>query len=164
MADTPKTKFFTGKIAGRSFTFRDGTRLTPGETLLDWAAVSLTQTSKKTWLLAATGVMKNSGAAYRPYDHPEMKDAEDLRALEGTKLFSPKRGQMPRLCEGIPLSLILPVPAHQTVTISALDGNAEKTNSDACTVRRISDSEVEIRISPETQTLWYLLEIGSPEN
>ncbi|MBE6425414.1 MAG: hypothetical protein E7029_05410 [Planctomycetaceae bacterium] len=164
LADTPKTKFFTGKIAGRSFTFRDGTRLTPGETLLDWAAVSLTQTSKKTWLLAATGVMKNSGAAYRPYDHPEMKDAEDLRALEGTKLFSPKRGQMPRLCEGIPLSLILPVPAHQTVTISALDGNAEKTNSDACTVRRISDSEVEIRISPETQTLWYLLEIGSPEN
>ncbi len=164
LADTPKTKFFTGKIAGRSFIFRDGTRLTPGETLLDWASISLTRSSENAWLLAATGVMKNSGASYRPYDQPEMEDAADLRALEDTKLFSPKRGQIPRLCEGIPLSLVLPVAAPKTVAVSALNGNAEKIRSEACSVQRISDSEVEIRISPETQTLWYLLEIISPND
>ncbi|MBP3694789.1 MAG: hypothetical protein J6J31_10210 [Thermoguttaceae bacterium] len=165
LADTPKTKFFTEKIAGRSFIFRDGTRLTPGETLLDWASISLTQTSENTWLLAAKGIMKNSGTSYRPYDQPEMEeDAVDLRALEDTKLFSPKRGQMPRLCEGIPLSLVLPVSAPKTVAVSALNSNAEKIHSEACSIQRISDSEVEIRISPETQTLWYLLEIVSPDD
>lgn len=109
--------------------------------------------------------MKNSGASYRPYDQPEMEeDAVDLRALEDTKLFSPKRGQMPRLCEGIPLSLVLPVSAPKTVAVSALNSNAEKIHSEACSIQRISDSEVEIRISPETQTLWHLLEIVSPDD
>ncbi len=159
MADTPKTKLFTGKIAGRTFTFSDGARLTPGKTRLDWATISLTQISETSWLLAATGFMKNSGATFRPYDQPEKEDVEDLRSLEDAKLFSPNCGEMPRLCEGIPLSFVLPVPKGKEAAVFALDGNAEKMKSDACSVCRISDSEVEIRISPETKTLWYLLEI-----
>lgn len=159
LVDTPRTKLFTGKIAGRTFAFKDGLRLTPGETRLDWATVSLTQATETSWLLAATGLEKNSGGRFRPYDQPEWTDGEDLRRLDDSKLFSPILGETPRLCEGIPISLVLPVSASKTVAISPLDGNAQKMESDVCSVRRISDSEVEILISPETKTLWYLLEI-----
>lgn len=165
LADTPKTKLFTGFIAGRTFTFQDGTLLKPGENRLDWATISLTQTSENHWLLATTGVMKNSNATYRPYDEPEPANVTDLRLLEDRPVISQPRGTLPRLCEPIALQLVLPVSEDQNVAIFPLDGSANRLTDaaarSACEVKRLSPTQAEIRIAPTTRTIWYEIEFST---
>lgn len=189
MADTERTKIFTGFIDGRTFRFKDGTILEPGETLLDWATISLTEVDSSTekaknseknseksgekngikkevsrWLLSATGLAKYTGETFRPYDEPERENVTEYRELEGKRLFSPKRGKAPQRCEGIPFRLVLPIPAGATVSVYPLDGNAVRMpenaeNTENVTIQYLSETEVEIRVSGKSETLWYEIEI-----
>ncbi|MDO4856556.1 MAG: carbohydrate binding domain-containing protein [Thermoguttaceae bacterium] len=163
-ADTPRTKLFTGFLApsdGEStqtrIDFRGGTALEISPTLLDWATVSLTQTDETHWLLAATGFMANTDGTFCEYG----TDADQTQApaeLKGKRLTSPQRGKMPRLCEGVKITLTFPVPAEKTVTAWALDGDAKR--KEPVPVRRISDSAVQIEC--RSQTLWYEIEVKGP--
>jgi len=167
-ADTPRTKLFTGFLTpnceglasgealAETVTFQDGTKLEIAPTLLDWATVSLTQTSETRWLLAATGFMANTDGDFREYGQPEAVSLshEELTKLKGKHLTSLQRGKMPRLCEGVKLTLTLPVPAGKTVRAWALDGDAKR--KEAVPVKRVSESAVQIEC--ERQTLWYEIE------
>ena len=126
-------------------------------TLLDWATVSLTQTDETHWLLAATGFMANTDGTFSEYG----TDADQTQApaeLKGKRLTSPRRGQMPRLCEGVKLTLTFPVPSKSTVTAWALDGDAKR--KEPVPVKRVSDSVV--KIDCRSQTLWYEIEVKGP--
>ena len=65
---------------------------------------------------------------------------------------------MPRLCEGVKLTLTLTVPAGKTVTAWALDGDAKR--KEPVPVKRVSDSAVQIEC--RSQTLWYEIEVKEP--
>ena len=163
-ADTPRTKLFTGFLAPSNdesaktrVDFRDGTALEISPTLLGWATVSLTQTDETRLLLAATGFMANTDGTFCEYG----TDADQTQApaeLKGKRLTSPRRGQMPRLCEGVKLMLTLPIPAGKTVTAWALDGEAKR--KEPVPVKRVSDSAVQIEC--RSQTLWYEIEVKGP--
>ncbi len=154
LADTPRTKIFTGFIADRTFQFRDGTCFQPGKTILDWATISLTQMTENHWLLAATGVMKNTNATYCSYG--ETEDVKDLCTLNDVRLTSPERGKMPRLCESISGKIQIPVPAGASLNVYPLDGNASRLAP--LPTHRISQTCVEFEIGTEN-TLWYEIEI-----
>ncbi|MDO5113070.1 MAG: carbohydrate binding domain-containing protein [Planctomycetia bacterium] len=160
LVDTPQTKVFTGFVAGRSFAYHDGTVIQPGKTELDWTTISLTRTGKNTFLLAATGGMKNTGMALRPYAQEEVADTEDLASLEGKEVTSAKsQGTLPRRCEGIAAKVILPISVGEKVVYYPLDGSGKRQN--ALTAKSLTETTVEIEISPSYQTLWYEVEMNS---
>ena len=73
MADTPRTKLWTGFVAGREFTLGDVT-LKIGRTRLDWATVSIVAIDGEGFdrpgrvLIAATGVVQNQDARLERLD------------------------------------------------------------------------------------------------
>lgn len=154
--DSPKTKVFTGFIQGRTMKYRDGMKIEFGKTLLDWATVSFTQTKENHWLLAATGLQKNSECVLGLYDPVEVKDTpvEEYPNLINKQItFCQKRGHAPLMCEGIPATITLPAPQGVTVKIRPLDGNAKPTGE--FTAKRVSEDRVQFEISREFKTLWY---------
>ena len=153
--DTPKTKIFTGFIQDRTFSYSDGTKIEFGKTLLDWATVSFTQTRPNHWLLAATGLQKNSECVLGLYAD-EVKDTpveEYPNLIDKQITFCQKKGHAPLMCEGIPARITLPAAQGVTVKCYSLDGNAKRTGE--LPVKRVSDAAVRIEISREYRTLWY---------
>ncbi len=143
LANTPRSKLFTGFPDGRSFNL-DDVRLTVGKTALDWATVSLTVIEGEGFrhpgrlLLAATGAVRNKGW--------NLRDLGDQRVTVGREW-----GEGPMECEGISARVSLPVPAAR-VQAFALDGDGRR-------VRPLSISEQDgaavIEIGPQYRTLWY---------
>lgn len=147
--DTPKTKVFTGFIRGRSFAYR-GLKLTPGRTRLDWATISLVQTSGADsaatgplapgrYLLAATGLMQNTGTVLK-------KVPGGVSTGQG---YGGVGGTAPILCEGIPATLVL---RAERVSVYALDAAGNRASE--VPVRR-GNGEATVTIGPEYRTLWY---------
>ena len=155
MVDTPNTKLFTGFVRDRTFAFR-GLSLRPGKTRLDWTTISLVKArgpsaaegdlSPGNYLLAASGLMHNSGAVLRQVPPDRISGAGGYKGANGTA---------PILCEGIPATLTLKRPAAK-VKLFALDQNGDRaaeisvggTTTEAC-----------VEIGPQHQTLWYELVI-----
>ena len=165
LVDTPKTKVFTGFVNGRTFDFSDGTKIIPGASILDWMTISLTQIdpASSRWLLAATGLVRNTDMKIRPYlpgekdlkgaDAPDTPN-EKLAGLMDEKLTTCKtQGCGPNLCEGVNAKIQLPASASTTVRCWALTGTGERKAE--CEVRRLSDSRVEVLLSEKFETLWY---------
>ena len=125
--------------------------------MLCWATISLSQTDETRWLLAATGFMANTDGTFCEYG-TDADQTQSPAELKGKRLTSPRRGQMPRLCEGVKLTLTLPIPAGKTVTAWALDGDAKR--KEPLAVKRISDFAVQIEC--RSQTLWYEIEVKGP--
>ncbi|MDO4569934.1 MAG: carbohydrate binding domain-containing protein [Planctomycetia bacterium] len=158
--DSPNTKIFTGFIQGKTFSYDDGTELKFGETLLDWATVSLTRVDTNRWLLAATGVMRNTDCKLGEYDPVEIKDTpnDQLETLFGKQIsFCKTRGKAPLLCEGIPALVKFPAPESVVVKYYPLDGNGRRLQE--MTAQRKDENFVEILLSPECKTLWYEIEV-----
>ena len=170
--DTPKTKVFTGFIAGRKFRFADGTEILPGKTILDWMTLSITNVQAKKadkpqrWLLVATGLVRNTNEKIRIYqkddlfkEKAEIPDTptEKLHELIDQKITTCRtNGEGPNQCEGISAKIMLPAPKGVNVKFFPLSGTCERKM--VLNAKRISDSTVEIELSPKYQTLWYEIE------
>lgn len=150
--DTPSTKVFTGFVRGRSFEFH-GMVLTPGRTRLDWATISLVKSNgappgpagewtSGRYLLAASGLMQNTGTVLRKVPPDRVSTA---KGYNGTP------GEAPILCEGIPATLVLRVPARR-VKLFALDQAGNRAQ--AIPVDGAA-TEARLEIGPRHQTLWY---------
>jgi len=159
--DTPKTKVFSGFIQGRTFTFENGPSLKIefGKTILDWATVSLTETKPNHFLLSATGLQKNSDCVLGLYDEVvrDTPVAEYPNLINKQITFCQNRGHAPLMCEGIPATLTLEVPAGKTVRYFPLDGNACRMSGKQA--EKVDETHVKIQISREFKTLWYEVEI-----
>lgn len=153
--DTPNTKIFTGFVRDRSFTYR-GLALQPGKTRLDWATISLVRTTggpasgdllaPGRYLLAATGLMHNTGTVLKQVDKDLVSTAKGYAGVPGTA---------PILCEGIPATLTLQAgPAK--VRLFALDANGDRAQEIPV---RNTTTGTELVIGPQYQTLWYELDI-----
>ncbi len=156
MVDSPKTKVFTGFIQGREFEYGNGMKIEFGKTLLDWATVSFTQTRPNHWLLAATGLQKNSDCVLGLYDSEVVKDTpveEYPNLIDKQITFCKQKGHAPLMCEGIPAKITLPAAKNVTVKYYPLDGNAKPTRE--LTATRLDDEHVVLEISREYKTLWY---------
>ncbi|MDO4858418.1 MAG: carbohydrate binding domain-containing protein [Thermoguttaceae bacterium] len=156
--DSPRTKVFTGFIQGRTFEFKNGRTLKIefGQTILDWATVSLTRTKKNHYLLAATGLQKNSDCVLGLYDPNEVKDTpvdEYPNLINKQITFCKQPGHAPLMCEGIPAKLTLEVPAGKTVKFYPLDENANR--KDAVEAQMLDATHAVIEISSKYKTLWY---------
>lgn len=172
LIDSPQTKAFTGFIAGRDFAFADGTKLRIEKNILDWATVSLTRIQSsdsgdsERWLLAATGLVRNTNEKIRVYRSEDLvKEKKDLDDAPNEKLVNlldkkitscRANGSGPNLCEGIAAKLQIPAPAGVSVKFFPLSGSCDRKAE--LNAKRISDSAVEIEIFPEYQTLWYEIE------
>ncbi len=141
---TPKTKVFTGFVPNGVVDLGNGFRISIGKTRLGWATVSLTETAPKHWLLAASGFMENKDMKFVKYD--EKSDGKDERYT-----VHKDWGTGPVLCEGIPVSLVLP---KDTVVakIYALDASGNRRAEFAAGV---SGNETVVAADPRYQTLWY---------
>ncbi|MFV1965942.1 MAG: carbohydrate binding domain-containing protein [Pirellulaceae bacterium] len=147
VADTPRTKLFTGFVRGRQFQLGK-VGLEFGSTRLDWATVSLTCIDGAGFqapgriLIAATGWIQNSGA-----------ELEDLG--QGRVTLSNRWGREPILCEGIPARIELPVAAAR-VRLYPLDEAGNRR--DAIPVTGSAD-HAQLQLGPQHRTVWYEVEI-----
>ncbi len=147
--DTPRTKLFTGFVAGRAFQLGDVT-LCIDATKLDWATVTLTCVDGKSFsqpgrvLIAASGWQQNTGA--------EVQQLGDRRITLGSRW-----GEGPVLCEGIPAEISLPVAANR-VTFYALDEAGNRREQLTC---QPDGGKTAIRIDPRHKTLWYEVAIAN---
>lgn len=147
IADTPKTKVFTGFVRGRTFTLGD-VCLKVGKTKRDWTTITMTAidgadlNSPGRILLAATGDVQNSGA--------QLEQLGDNRVT-----LSDQWGDAPILCEGIEATLALPVDARR-VKFFALD---ESGNRKASIPLRNPAEKTVLEIGPQHKTIWYEIEI-----
>lgn len=145
--DAPRTKLFTGFGRGRSFKLGDAA-LRLGATKLDWATVSMVALDGKDFrspgrvLIAATGLVKNSGAEVE-------KLGDDRITLRN------RWGNEPVLCEGVAADLLLPVAADR-VTLYPLD---ESGNRRAAVPVSERGGKAMLQLSPAHKTLWYEAEI-----
>jgi len=147
IADTPKTKVFTGFVRGRTFALGD-VQLKVGKTKRDWTTITMTALdgadlrSPGRILLAATGDVQNSGA--------------ELQDLGGDRVtLSNRWGEAPILCEGIPAALTLPVDSGK-VRFHALDPSG---NRKASIPAQSQAGNCLLEIGPQHKTIWYEIEI-----
>ncbi len=147
VADTPRTKLFTGFVRGRSLQLGD-VSLKIGNTQLDWATVSMacldgdSFSEKGRILIAATGAMQN-------------KDAK-LENLSNDRItLRDKWGSEPVMCEGIPADIVLPVAADR-VTLFPLDEAGNRRGVIPVTGKQ---DKTQLTLSPEHRTVWYEVEI-----
>ena len=158
LADTPKTKVFTGFTQNRTFEFRNGPglKIEFGPTLLNWATVSLTELEPNRLLLAATGLQKNQNCELGEYDPDAIQGVEvtEYPSLINKRISCcKKQGTGPVLCEGISARITLEVPKDAAVKCFALDANAEPAQE--VKVKRVDETHAAIEISKEFKTLWY---------
>lgn len=141
--NTPRSKLFTGFVAGRRFTIGD-VELSIGPTQRDWATVSLVAIDGKTLsgpgriLVAATGIVCNQGAK--------------LENLGGDLVTLGNRwGTEPVLCEGVLAEVTLPASAAR-VTLYPLD---EAGNRRQAIPLGQSNGKAVLLLGPQHRTLWY---------
>ncbi|MBR1633379.1 MAG: carbohydrate binding domain-containing protein [Bacteroidales bacterium] len=155
MVDSRNTKVFTGFVRGRSFEYK-GLSLKPGKTRLDWLTLSLTlahpageAASREMlrpgrYLLAATGLVQNTGQKIVPLDMPER--------ISSSQEDGGSFGKSPVLCEGIPATLTLKGQAGK-VKCFALDPDGKVTMS--VPVKDASSGDAILEIGPQYSTVWY---------
>ncbi len=156
--DTPRTKFvsmFGPK--GASHAFKDGTTVTLGDTLLNWAAISLTETKPQHWLLAATGWQQPTGAVVQVYGGKVLKPHEEAKMLGKRITTCASMGDVPFMCEGVRATVRLPVAKEFCAYVTPLDGNARPFGRTR--ILEPVDGFVEFSISEEFRTLWYRVEL-----
>jgi len=147
IADTPRTKLFTGFVRGRTFQLGDIT-LMIGDTKLDWATVSMTCLDGDSFdekgriLIAATGAMQNKDA--------KLEDLGDNRIT-----LRDQWGDEPVMCEGISTEVVLPISADQ-VTLYPLDEAGNRRRAIAAVEKQ---DKTQLALSPEHETVWYEVEI-----
>ena len=147
IADTPRTKLFTGFVRGRSFDLGD-VKLEIGPTRLDWATISMVALdgdgfqSPGRILVTATGWVQNKGM--------ELEELGGDRVTLGTRW-----GTEPVLCEGIPAEILLPVDGDR-VRLYPLDESGNRRSAVPCPQR---DGRAAVLLGPEHKTVWYELEI-----
>ncbi len=145
--DSPRTKLFTGFVAGRTFELGD-VRLAIGPTRLDWATVSMTVIQGEGFdkpgrlLIAATGLVQNRGA--------ELESLGGDRVTLGTRWGSP-----PILCEGIPAEIALPLSADR-VRFYPLDPAGNRREAIEVESR---DGQTILPLGPQHRTLWYEVQV-----
>jgi hypothetical protein len=146
--NTRQTKLFTGFVRGRTFPLGNVT-LKIGRTRLDWATVSITAIDGAGFdqpgriLIAATGWTQNQDAK--------------IEHLDGARITLRNRwGQPPVLCEGIPASITLPVPAAR-VQCYPLD---ESGNRRATIPVGSGEGQAHVELGPQHKTVWYEAEIA----
>ena len=147
IANTPRTKLFTGFVRDRTFRLGELT-LRIGPTRLDWATVSMVCIDGDGFdrpgriLVAAIGWVQN-------------QDAE-LRELGGNRVtLGNQWGNEPVLCEGVPAEITFPV-APGRVQLYPLDESGsrrEKIPTDQ------ADDKVVAALAPEHKTVWYEVQI-----
>lgn len=148
IADTPRTKVFTGFVRGRTFTLSD-VLLKPGKTKRDWVTITMTTIdgadlrSPGRILLAATGDVQNTGA--------QIQDLGNDRIT-----LSNNWGDAPVLCEGIDAELTLSVDSSN-LHFYALD---ESGNRKTTIPVRSQSGKTVLKIGPEYKTIWYEIEIA----
>jgi len=147
LADTPRTKLFTGFVRGRTFGLGD-VSLAIGPTRLDWATVSLVAVDGADFhspgriLIAATGWVQN-------------QNAQRQEVGPGRITLGNHWGEGPVLCEGIPATIRLGVPAGR-VRFYPLDAAGNRRQ--AVPVEE-QDGAARLLLDPAHQTLWYEAEI-----
>ncbi len=158
VVDTPRTKFISAfGPKGTSQTFKDGTTVTLGDTLMNWAAISLTETKPQHWLLAATGWQQPTGAVVQVYGGKVLQPHEEPQTLGRRITTCAAMGDVPFMCEGVRATVRIPVPAEVCVYVTPLDGNAR-----TCGQARFfepKDGFIEFPISEEFRTIWYRVEL-----
>jgi len=147
IADTPRTKLFTGFVRARTFRLGD-VELAIGRTRLDWATVSMVAVDGEGFaspgriLVTATGWVQNQGA--------------ELEELGGDRVtLSTNWGTEPVLCEGIPAEILLPVAADR-VRFYPLDESGNRRPAVPCAQR---DGKASVVLDPRHKTVWYEVEI-----
>jgi hypothetical protein len=147
IADTPRTKLFTGFVRGRTFDL-GGLKLEIGPTRLDWATISLVAVdgdgfeSPGRLLVTATGWVQNQGM--------------ELESLGGDRVtLGRKWGGAPVLCEGVPAAIRLPV-ARDRVRFYALDESGNRRSEVPCAER---EGRAQVELAPKHKTIWYEVEI-----
>lgn len=149
--NTRRTKLFTGFVRGRTFALGD-VLLTIGATRLDWATVSMTAIDGPGFdrpgriLVAATGWVQN-------------QDATLKRLGERRVTLGDQWGREPILCEGIPATIALPVPAER-VKCYPLDESGNRRQGISV---GSAQGQAHVELGPHHKTVWYEVEIlGSP--
>jgi len=143
IADTPRTKLFTGFVAGRTFQLGKVT-LAVFPTELDWATVSMVAVDGPGFdapgriLIVATGRVRNTGA--------QLEDLGNDRIT-----LRDQWGDEPVLCEGVPAIVTLPVPAAR-VRFHPLD---ESGNRNPAVPVAGGNAHTELRLDPKHKTVWY---------
>ena len=146
--DTPRTKLFTGFVAGRTFELGN-VKLAIGQTRLDWATVSMVCIDGSGFdqpgkiLIAATGLEQNSNA--------RLETVGEDKVTLGTKW-----GEEPLLCEGVPVRITLPAVAGR-IKCYPLD---EKGNRGPAVTVADANGQGEVVLGPQHKTVWYEVEIG----
>lgn len=150
VVNTANTKLFSGFPAGRNIRIGD-VELSIGKTRLNWATISLLSKTGSGFgkngqpsqiLLAATGVMKNTGM--------------DIERMEDDHIRLKDWGTAPVLVEGIPAKITLPAAAKRTKCF-ALDEHG--TRKFEISVSEPAEGKAEIEINPSYQTVWYEITI-----
>ncbi len=145
--DTPRSKLFTGFVAGRVFRLGD-VELTIARTQRDWATISLACMDGEAFdrpgriLVTATGMVRNEGAQL---EHLR-GDLVTLRDQWGTE---------PVLCEGIAARIVLPVAAAR-VTVFPLDESGRCRKAIRVEDR---DGKALVRLDSKYRTVWYEVKI-----
>jgi hypothetical protein len=145
--DTPRSKLFTGFVAGRTFPLGD-VELAIGPTQRDWATVSLACMDGEGFhrpghiLVTATGMVRNQGA------HLEHLSG-DLVTLRD------KWGTEPELCEGVAARIVLPVAAAR-VRVYPLDESGQRRQAIPVADR---DGKALVQLDGKYRTVWYEVEI-----
>jgi hypothetical protein len=146
VADTPRTKLFTGFIRGRTFQLGN-VSLKFGTTRADWATVSLVCIDGPGFdqpgriLVAATGWTQNRDA--------QLQDLGADRVTLGRQW-----GREPVLCEGVPIEIMVPAAAER-VRFYPLDENGDRRD----VVASPAKGQAVLKLTPEHQTVWYEAEI-----
>jgi len=147
IADTPRTKLFTGFVRGRTFDLGD-VKLAVGPTRLDWATVSLVAVDGPGFagpgriLVTATGWVQNQDM--------QLEDLGNDRVTLGRDW-----GAEPVLCEGVPARIELPVAAAR-VRVYPLDESGNRRDAIA---PEEAAGKAMVRLGPEHKTVWYEVEI-----
>ena len=164
--DTKSVKFFTGFAkGGKRVGFKDVT-LDIGNTRLGFATVTMYSRDRGGFgadgkpariLVSATGLVKNSGEVFDRVSGN--KSAwHDPNGL-WTALRGEKWGHGPQLCEGVPATLTLKVPASR-VRCWALDGAAIRKAS--VPVSADAQGNARIALGPDYETVWYEISVVEP--
>ncbi|MBN2477456.1 MAG: carbohydrate binding domain-containing protein [Pirellulales bacterium] len=152
IADTPRTKLFTGFVGGRTFELGEVT-LAIGKTRLDWATVSMVAIDEPAKgrtgfngpgriLIAATGWVQNRGA--------------QLEQLPNDRVTLRNRwGDEPVLCEGVPAQIELPVAADR-VRFYPLDESGNRRAAVPCGSH---EGNARLELGPRHKTVWYEVEV-----
>ena len=156
--DTPRTKFLSQfGPAGTAHRFADGTTFTLGETMMGWAALSLTETATNEWLLAATGWQQPTGAVVSDYaKKTPIRPEDEVRAEDRKITTMTAMGDVPFVCEGVRATIRLPAPTNRLARVIPLDGNALPAAEPVDVPAK--DGFIVFDIGERYRTVWYKVE------